>query len=81
MQWVPVPELAEQNHTHDCTSIFPTHMALKTDSDVVTTSINESLIKSGIETSHEIFMFIRDDLVIQGTGEVRDAEEALDCCK
>jgi hypothetical protein len=56
-------------------------MALKTDSDVVTTSINESLIKSGIETSHGIFMFIRDDLVIQGTGEVRDVEEALDCCK
>jgi len=25
-------------------------------------------------------MFIRDNLVVQGTGEVRDVEEASDCC-
>jgi hypothetical protein len=49
VQWVPVPELAEQNHTHDCISIFPTHMALKTDSDVVTTSINEFLINGDVQ--------------------------------
>jgi hypothetical protein len=34
-------------------------------------------LSSFATSSHGIFIFIRDDLVVQGTGEVR---EASDCC-
>jgi len=45
-QWVPVPELAEQNHIHDCTSISATRPTLKIHNDVATASINEFLAES-----------------------------------
>lgn len=66
-QWVPVPELAEHNHPNDRTSISASSTALQADGNVPTTSIDEALSYRSAETSHWVFMFIRDDLGIFGT--------------
>jgi hypothetical protein len=67
-QWVPVPELAEHNHSNDRTGIGASSTTLQADGNIPATSINESLSNSSAETGHWVFMLVRDDFGILGTG-------------
>jgi hypothetical protein len=67
-QRVPIPELTEHDH-HDHTGVSAAGSALQTNRDVAATSMDETLSESSTETCHGIFVFVQDNLGVQGLGQ------------
>lgn len=67
-QRVPIPELAEQNHTHNSAGVAAARPALQADGDIAATSIDETLTKGGTKACHGVIVLVSDDLGVKRTG-------------
>lgn len=65
---IPVPELAEQNHTNNSAGVAAARPALQANGDVAATSINETLAESGTKARHGVIVLVGDDLGVKRTG-------------
>ena len=64
---VPIPELAEQHHPNDSTSVLASRTALQTDRHSPSSCIDQPLAKRGTESRYRDFVLVRDDLSIQSS--------------